>query len=191
MSGFYGIRQSQVIGGWGREGEVGLKNEWKKGNVRGRGMVIEKGKTNGENSMLSEKNRVKGGVLRLRGGRNVAVEREGYKGLNIWCVNIGGLLKKVDEMRKMVESERIDMLVLGETHITKNTSDGEIKIEGYNMVRLNSRSSHTGGIIIYCNSSIGIEVSKVWEENRVWMMEVVVTAMQPQMPLAQLGPPQT
>lgn len=44
--------------------------------------------------------------------------------------------------------------MLSETHVTEDIDDCELVINGYKLERCNSRSRHTGGVVMYIRNSI-------------------------------------
>ena len=91
-------------------------------------------------------------------------------GLKIGCLNIRGLLNKIDEMRIIVTECKFDVMGICETFLDDNVTDNEICIEGYTMFKKN-RNRHGGGVLIYIKEGIqyteitdlaGSEVEGVW-----------------------------
>ena len=91
-------------------------------------------------------------------------------GFKIGCLNIRGLLNKIDEMRTIVTECNFDIMIC-ETFLDDNVADNEICIEGYTTVKKN-RNRHGGGVILYIKEGIqyneiitnlaGSEVESVW-----------------------------
>lgn len=51
-----------------------------------------------------------------------------------------------------------EILVCTEARITDDINDGEISIDGYNLIRCNSRSRHTAGIVVYVDMNVHFDV---------------------------------
>ena len=92
----------------------------------------------------------------------------------IRCNNIDGFFRKRGEIKKMLSDEKIDILGLSETHITDKTNDGELNIIGYKMYRVNSHSSHTGGLLIYVNENLKIEEGWEYINEEIWAKNVML-----------------
>ena len=60
-----------------------------------------------------------------------------HSGLKIGCLNIRGLLNKIDEMRTIVTKCNFDVMGICETFLDDNVTDNEICIEGYTIVKKN------------------------------------------------------
>ena len=93
-----------------------------------------------------------------------------HSGLKIGCLNIRGLLNKIDEMRTIVTECNFDVIGICETFLDDDVADNEICIEGYTIVKKN-RNRHGGGVILYIKEGIqyteitdlaGLDVEGVW-----------------------------
>lgn len=72
----------------------------------------------------------------------------------------------------MTEKKPI-FVVLSETHITEDIQDSELNIKGYNLLRCNSHSRHTGGVIVYVSKVVKYKVLLNENlDNEVWMLSV-------------------
>ena len=74
-------------------------------------------------------------------------------GLKIGCLNIRGLLGKIDEIRAVLKSYQIDVFCLCETFIDMNVGNDEIDIHGYSIEMCN-RNRHGGGVLMYVKDGI-------------------------------------
>lgn len=61
------------------------------------------------------------------------------------------------------------IVLLNETHLTNDINDSEIKIKGYNIIRTNSESRHTGGTCIYIKNTIEITNIKKNFLSGIWI----------------------
>ena len=75
------------------------------------------------------------------------------KGLKIASLNINSITKHIDELRTLMESKPIDILVINESKIDDTVLDGEIHINGCSTIR-NDRTRNAGGVLIYISESI-------------------------------------
>ena len=91
-------------------------------------------------------------------------------GLKIGCLNIRGLLNKIDEIRIMLKNCQFDLMCLCETFLDNNVADYEFKIERY-AVALRNRDKRGGGVLMYIKDSInyseitnltGSSVESIW-----------------------------
>lgn len=69
-------------------------------------------------------------------------------------LNIQSLVANVIRLQIYVQSIKPDIILLSETHVTEEITDHEIHIDGYELIRVNSSSRHTGGCVIYIKSHI-------------------------------------
>ena len=74
-------------------------------------------------------------------------------GLKIGCLNVRGLLGKIDELRDLLRLTKFDIMCLCETFIDCNVADDEISIQDYSVV-LRNRNRHGGGVLIYVKNGI-------------------------------------
>ena len=57
------------------------------------------------------------------------------QGLKIGCLNIRGLLSKIDELKIILDECNVDITGVCETCIDSNVADNEISIDGYSIVK--------------------------------------------------------
>lgn len=69
-------------------------------------------------------------------------------------MNIQGLLNNLTELKYVLRKLKADICMLNETHLTDDIDGNEVKVNGYNVIRCDSDSSHTGGVVVYINKSI-------------------------------------
>ncbi|KAK9710338.1 hypothetical protein QE152_g26053 [Popillia japonica] len=66
--------------------------------------------------------------------------------------------------------------MLSETHVTEGILDSEISIKGYNILRCNSYSRHTGGVIMYVKLGVRyLEKANVVFRNNTWILGIDVS----------------
>ena len=78
-------------------------------------------------------------------------------GLNvIKCiyVNISNIVANKEELERIIELQEASIVLCSETCTTSNIEDAEISIATFNMIRCDSHSRHTGGVLIYIKKSI-------------------------------------
>lgn len=60
-----------------------------------------------------------------------------------------GLINNFDELESLIIEKQFDFRFATETHTTSLDENKVIELKNYNIVRCNSASSYTGGIIFY------------------------------------------
>lgn len=73
-------------------------------------------------------------------------------------LNIRSLLSNFEELEVLVNEKKPMIIFLTETHITIDINDSELKINGYNLVRCDSHSRHTGGVAIYVQEELSMNI---------------------------------
>lgn len=64
---------------------------------------------------------------------------------------------------------------MSETHLTTNIEQCEIEINGYNLIRCDSNSRHTGGTAIYIRNHIQFTVlTNINFQNNMWLLALKV-----------------
>lgn len=67
------------------------------------------------------------------------------------------------------------MVFCAETCVTDAISDAELYINGYGMVRCDSNSRHTGGVVIYVRENVSFETLCVDAiDNNMWYLSIKV-----------------
>lgn len=74
--------------------------------------------------------------------------------MNISSSNIKGLINNFTELKYVLNKRKIDICLLNETHITSDIENNELKVRGYNIMRCDSDSRHTGGVVVYIKNNI-------------------------------------
>lgn len=72
-------------------------------------------------------------------------------------LNIVSLPKYIDEIRMSKLFKSFDIIAFNETRLDLSTSDGEVKIYGYNFKIRKDRSRKGGGVCIFLRSSISYQ----------------------------------
>ena len=69
--------------------------------------------------------------------------------------NVQSLKDKVDELRVFIEERKCPILVVAETWLDASHSNNEVKINGYNLTRLDrSCDPNRGGIAVYAKNNV-------------------------------------
>lgn len=63
-----------------------------------------------------------------------------------------------DEIEDWMYYDKPDIICLSETHIIDEINENEIRIEGYEVIRVNSNSSRTGGVLTYIKKNIKFKI---------------------------------
>ena len=75
------------------------------------------------------------------------------KGFVIASLNIGSLVKHIDQLRINMKNQTVDILAINETRLDDTINDSEIEISNYTLTR-RDRSRHGGGVAIYVRNPI-------------------------------------
>jgi len=67
--------------------------------------------------------------------KELSEEFKSTHGIPIAHLNINGLLKKIHQVRVLVEETKLGILAISETHLSSEISDDDIKIENYSFLR--------------------------------------------------------
>ena len=72
------------------------------------------------------------------------------RGLKICHLNVRSLLRKLYEVKLLVQESPFDILTISETWLNKSISDSEVLLSGYSIVRSDRRAKkHGGDVAIY------------------------------------------
>ena len=90
-------------------------------------------------------------------------ELKNEKGFKIVHINIRSLLKKIDQLRLILEASNIDIFTISESWLHSKIDTGLIQIEGYNAYRLdreghNTKKKRGGGLLTYVKKSYDVYV---------------------------------
>ena len=95
------------------------------------------------------------------------------KGFKIAHVNIQSLRYKVDDIRILLNDNNFDVLCLTETWLDNNIDDNEIKIDGYNINRLDRTDKQHGGILFYVKDGIifkeNLNLNSTYKIEALWI----------------------
>ena len=75
------------------------------------------------------------------------------RGLHLIHLNINSLLSKIDELRAIAKKSRAAVIGITESKLNESVTDGEINIDGYEVIR-SDRNRHGGGVACYIRNDI-------------------------------------
>jgi len=108
------------------------------------------------------------------------------KNLRIAHININGLQKSLDKLKLLVLCADLDILAISETHLCDTTSDNDIMIENYELLRKdrNNESTPWGGVAIYFKSTIHAyehksdhDIEAVWLDTMIKGQRLLIAAV--------------
>ena len=76
-----------------------------------------------------------------------------HPGLKVGHMNVNGLRGKLSEVKMLLQNTGLDILAITETKITGDTTDDDIGIDGYCIVR-KDRNSNGGGVMLYYKDTL-------------------------------------
>ena len=79
------------------------------------------------------------------------------RGLHLIHLNINSPLSKIDELREIAGKTRATVISITESKLDGSVLDGEINIDGYELVR-SDRNRHGGGVACYIRNDISFSV---------------------------------
>lgn len=92
-------------------------------------------------------------------------------------MNCESLLAHFAQIQIAIKTYEPTIMMLSETCVTSEIYQSEIIINGYNVVRCNSHSSHTGGVIMYIRKGQKYtETTNLVFDNNVWLLGITITA---------------
>jgi hypothetical protein len=94
--------------------------------------------------------------------------------VNLLYLNAQSFLSNKIEIEMLVEEKKPKILFLSETRITSDISDHEIEIDGYDVVRCDSHTRHTGGVSIHIHESIRFEIVSNIMHETYWFLLIRV-----------------
>ena len=75
--------------------------------------------------------------------------------------NVQSLAPKIDEIQHCINNANLDLACLTETWLKEHIQDTVVAINGYNLIRLDRRSTDHGGVCMYIKNSIKYSVLQV------------------------------
>ena len=77
--------------------------------------------------------------------------------LNILYFNARSVLPKISELQLLTKLHQPAIICIVETRLSKEIPDGDLDIEGYQVVR-SDRNRHGGGVLFYVSNAIACKV---------------------------------
>ena len=81
------------------------------------------------------------------------------RGLHFLHINVNSLLSKIDELREIAKKSKAVVIGISESKLDKSVLDGEVSIDGYEMIR-SDRDRHGGGVACYVRSDMAFNIRK-------------------------------
>ena len=81
-------------------------------------------------------------------------------------LNVNSLIAKIDEIRLLVQNEKIDILAINETKIDHKIEDRRISLEDFSLCRYD-RSRQGGGVALYVRNAVRFKPGKIFQINRL------------------------
>ena len=78
-------------------------------------------------------------------------------GLHLIHLNINSLLSEIDEIRAIAKKSRATVIGITESKFDETVLDGEINIDGYELVR-SDWNRHGGGVACYVRSAVSFNI---------------------------------
>lgn len=95
--------------------------------------------------------------------------------LVIYVVNIRSLTEHYDELNHFIMQHKPNVVCLTETRLTEDIEDDEVHIDGYTVVRTNSNSRHTGGVMFYISNNLVYQITdSVIVNMNYWVSAIVI-----------------
>lgn len=80
---------------------------------------------------------------------------------DIIYANIQSLYVNSDQLITDINCYKPSVVLLSEAQTTTDIENFEIRIDGYKMIRCDSTSSYTGGVVIYVKKNLSYSVKKL------------------------------
>lgn len=95
------------------------------------------------------------------------------------CVNVQSLTSNYEHVELLLCGLQPFMLICTEARTTDDIGDAEIRVDGYKIIRSNSLSRHTGGIVIYYRQDLIVSVCNnlVFDNNNILVIKVLNSIM--------------
>ena len=99
------------------------------------------------------------------------------RGLHLIHLNINSLLSKIDELREIARKTRATVIGITESKLDGSVLDGEINIDGYELVR-SDRNRHGGGVACCIRSDISFNVRGDFSSENIFL-EILLPKTKP------------
>jgi hypothetical protein len=78
------------------------------------------------------------------------------------------MINKFAELENYIIKTNPIVACFVETHITKDIQNWEININGYEIIRVDTTSRHTGGVVVYVKENVKFEIIEIEEIDNKW-----------------------
>jgi len=85
---------------------------------------------------------------------------------------VRGLRSNINIVREFCKNRNPFVMCLSETHTKNEILDNEISVNGYEIVRCDSPSSHTGGVAIYVKNDIKFFIVASEFSSKTWILTI-------------------
>lgn len=91
-------------------------------------------------------------------------------------MNIQSLLANFEQLETLIEIYNPSIVMLSETRVTEEINQCEIAVTGYSIVRCDSHSRHTGGVIMYIKNGVKfMNIGHVILHKSAWLLSVKIS----------------
>lgn len=88
-------------------------------------------------------------------------------------LNIRGVINNFNELEMIINMDKPDFVCLSETHLVEEDDDNIVMIDNYKIVRSDSSSRHTGGVMIFIRNNWKYEIiKKVTLSYELWYLVI-------------------
>jgi len=88
--------------------------------------------------------------------------------------NCQSLVANIEFYAEMCLQRKPKILMLSETHVTDDILNSEINIDNYDLIRCNSNSRHTGGVVMYVDSKLKWKILINESCSKTWMLTLSI-----------------
>lgn len=86
-------------------------------------------------------------------------------------LNIRGVINNFNELEVIINTDKPDFICLSETHLVEEDDDSTVMMDNYKIVRSDSSSRHTGGVMIFIRNYWSYEmIKKVTLSYELWYL---------------------
>lgn len=97
--------------------------------------------------------------------------------MKILYFNVQGVMNNFIELERIITNSDVDVICLTETHFTEDDNDDLIQINDFYMIKVNSHTRHTGGVIIYVRKNCSYKIVSCDSiRNEFWLLHVKISS---------------
>lgn len=89
---------------------------------------------------------------------------------NVIYLNAQSYLANKSEIDRLLYDEKPSVLCLSEARVTHEVEDTELQVANYNLLRCNSETRHTGGVIVFVHHSLKCNINQLIQEPSKWWL---------------------